>query len=76
MSTGISSINLDVRSLADGFSCAGGTVSRKLSLTSSSVTFVGQQTCSVTLPNYAATTLVSWNDYTAKGYDFRLSSRS
>lgn len=67
MSTGISSVNLDIRSLADGFSAKGGTVARKLSLTSSDLTLVGQQTCSVTLPNYAATTLVAYNDYAAKG---------
>jgi hypothetical protein len=67
MPTGISSVNLDIRRNADGFSLKGGTTARQLEVNSSDVTLVGQQDCIVTLPNYAATTLVASHDYAAKG---------
>lgn len=60
-------VNLDIRKLSDGFYIGGGATERVLQLNSANVEFIGQQNCEITLPDYAATTLVAYHDYAAKG---------
>jgi hypothetical protein len=62
-----SAINLDVSPLADGFSLAGGTVSREARFDGANTRFIGQTTAALTLPNAATTNLVGENYVTAKG---------
>lgn len=61
-------VNLDIRPLSDGFSAAGGTTPRTLQLDGGNVHFVSQaSTDALTLPNSAATNLLSESYATAKG---------
>jgi hypothetical protein len=62
-----SGINLGVVSLTDGFSLQGGTTSRIFQFSGANIEFLGQQAGTITLPNYAAATLVAQQDYLAKG---------
>jgi len=61
-------INLDVRANADGFQLGGGTTARVLTVTAGGdLTLTSQQATNLTIPNYAATTILAYHDLVAKG---------
>lgn len=61
-------INLDVRANADGFQLGGGTTARVLTVTAGgNLTLTSQTDTNLTIPNYAATTILAYHDLVAKG---------
>ena len=61
-------VNLDIRANADGFQLGGGTTARTLTVTAGgNLTLTGQTDTNLTIPNYAATTILAYHDYAAKG---------
>ena len=63
-----SAVNLDISNLSVGFSIAGGTTKRSLTVNGSgNTTLTAQQAIVLTLPNRASDTVVGYGDYSAKG---------
>lgn len=61
-------VNLDIRANADGFQVGGGTTARVLTLTAGgNLTLTGQTDTNLTIPNYAATTIMAYHNLVAKG---------
>jgi len=61
-------VNLDIRSNADGFQLGGGTTARVLTVTAGGdLTLTSQTDTNLTIPNYAATTILAYHDLAAKG---------
>lgn len=63
-----SGVNLDISNLSVGFSIAGGTTKRTLTINGAgNTTLTSQQNIVLTLPNRATDTVVGYGDYSAKG---------